>query len=72
MQTTRPRVPARLGLWVFLGLAVLTVVEYIVAVALPGGTVPYLTVIGLLKAGLILVYFMHVAQLWHQEEHDHE
>jgi caa(3)-type oxidase subunit IV len=49
------------GRTVFLALAVLTVAEYVVAVS--ATAVPVLLVMGLAKAWLIVVYFMHVGQL---------
>ncbi len=57
----------RLGLLVILGLAVLTVVEYEVAVKLHSNVLLYLMIIALVKAWLIVQYFMHVSQLWHEE-----
>lgn len=58
----------RTGLTVFAILAVFTIIEYIVAITLTG-TLPYLTVIALIKAGLIVVYFMHIKQLRRAEVH---
>lgn len=59
----------RKGWLVFLSLAVLTVVEFIVSVSLVA-PLPYLTVIALAKAALIVVYFMRLGDLsvvWRQE-----
>lgn len=60
----------RRGLMVFLALAVLTVVEYIVAVSL--SSTPLLVTLLALAAGAkcwaITVYFMHVSRLWRGEE----
>jgi caa(3)-type oxidase subunit IV len=47
---------------VFLGLAVLTAVEY--GISFIEFSTIALFIIGLLKAGLILNYFMHVGLLW--------
>ena len=47
-------------------LAVLTAVEYIISISM-SGTVLYLSVIAVAKAGLILNHFMHVAQVRYQE-----
>lgn len=57
----------RVGLIVFAGLAVLTVIEYGISVAL-AATIPPLAVIALVKAGLIVEYFMHLSHLGHEEE----
>jgi hypothetical protein len=53
----------RLGWVVFVGLALLTVAEFGIVIWLGSGILPYLAVIVLFKAGLILYYFMHIGQL---------
>ncbi|MEJ2558837.1 MAG: hypothetical protein P8186_22010 [Anaerolineae bacterium] len=57
----------RLGIMVLIGLAILTGVEYGIAVAV--SSVVALIIIGLFKAGLIVQYFMHVSSLWAEEAH---
>lgn len=60
----------RKGWIVFVLLAVLTAVEFAVSIGL-AGPLPYLAVIALAKAALIVVYFMHLGDLgalWRQEE----
>ncbi len=57
----------RQGLLVLLALAVLTAVEYLISVA--SGSLVFLFLIAIAKAGLILNYFMHVANLWQEESH---
>lgn len=63
-------VQQRRGLMVFIALAVLTAVEYVIAVSLD--SVPLLVVLLALAAGAkcwaITVYFMHVTRLWRGEE----
>lgn len=49
------------GRSVFIGLAVLTIAEYVVAVSI--AAVLVLFVLALAKGWLIVVYFMHVGQL---------
>lgn len=59
----------RRGWIVFLVLAVLTAVEFAVSLGL-ATPLPYLAVIALAKAALIVVYFMRVADLgalWRRE-----
>jgi caa(3)-type oxidase subunit IV len=56
----------RVGFIVIVILAVLTAVEFWVSTALVA-PLPYLTVIALVKAGLIVYYFMHVSQIRHKE-----
>lgn len=65
---SQKRAAARRGMMVFLALAVLTIAEFLVSQALEGATVPLL-LIGLLKAGLIVQYFMHIYRLWREESH---
>ncbi len=55
--------------WVVGGiLAVLTLVEYWVAVAVTGNLV-WLTILAVAKAWLILQYFMHIQALWKDGGH---
>lgn len=56
----------RTGWWVFLGLAVLTAFEFVISGAVRS-PVPYLTMTAVVKAGLIVMYFMHVARLWNRK-----
>ncbi len=60
----------RLGWLVGGGLAVLTVLEFIVAISMAEPLAP-LAIIAVLKAWLILQYFMHISQLWSEEEGGH-
>lgn len=57
------------GISVLIGLAVLTAVEY--AISLLEFSTIALFVIGLMKAGLIMNYFMQVTSLWSQEGGKH-
>ena len=50
-----------------MALAVLTGLEFVVS-GLTGGSPVFLFIIGLLKAGIILQYYMHVRSLWTEEE----
>ena len=58
----------RQGLIVLIGLALLTLVEYVLAVAL-NGSVGFLFVIALIKAGIIIQYYMHLNRVWDEEAH---
>lgn len=58
----------RLGLVVFVFLMVVEVVEYVVGVGLRSGATPLLALLAVPGAGLIVYYFMHIAQLWRAEE----
>lgn len=57
----------RLGVMVLIGLAILTGVEYGIAITV--SSVVALVILGLFKAGLIVQYFMHVSSLWAEEGH---
>jgi cytochrome c oxidase subunit IV len=57
------------GVTVFVGLGVLTVVEYVIAIAGVPLRFALLTVIALGKAALIVQYFMHLAQLRREGGH---
>lgn len=57
----------RRGLIVFLALAVLTIIEYFIAVSLNSAVL--LFIVALLKAALIVQFFMHVYRLWREESH---
>lgn len=59
----------RIGWLVFVGLAVLTAVEFLIG-ALVSPAVTYLTLTALIKAALIVYYFMHINQLA-KKEADH-
>lgn len=54
---------------VFVVLLVLTILEIVIAINLARPAVP-LILIALIKAGLIVNYFMHVYRLWRPEEHE--
>lgn len=59
----------RLGWIIFAALAALTLVEFLVGAYIQPAT-PYLIITAIIKAGLIVYYFMHIAQLWRRgDEH---
>lgn len=60
----------RRGFAVFGGLAVLTAIEYIIAIGIVANF-PLLAIIAILKTGLIAYYFMHIAHLWKGEVATH-
>jgi heme/copper-type cytochrome/quinol oxidase subunit 4 len=57
------------GLIAIAVLAVLTVIEYVAAVGIDSTTVvvTLLAVIGVVKALVIMEYFMHISKLWRGE-----
>jgi caa(3)-type oxidase subunit IV len=58
----------RQGFYIFLALAVLTAIEIVIALNLDSPAVP-LIIVSLVKAGLIVQYFMHIYRLWRGESH---
>ena len=50
-------------------LAVLTLIEYLLAVGLESSTVP-LIIIAILKVAIIVQSFMHISRLWGEEGHE--
>jgi heme/copper-type cytochrome/quinol oxidase subunit 4 len=58
----------RRGGLVFIALAILTGAEFWVS-QVTAGSLVLLFIIALVKAGLILHYFMHVYSLWSEEAH---
>jgi len=50
------------------GLGALTAAEYWIALSVHSSPLLYLAPIALIKAWLIVQYFMHVRQLWGEEE----
>jgi hypothetical protein len=67
--TISEAVAQRRGLTVFLALASLTGIEYMVAVSLDAGPalVTLLAAAAVAKCWLIMQYFMHVYRLWRGE-----
>jgi cytochrome c oxidase subunit IV len=57
----------RLGYITLLILAVLTLVEFVVAIYL--GSAILLLLIALVKAAIIVQNFMHITRLWREESH---
>ena len=55
------------GWIVFIGLAVLTIVEYILAITIDANLLTMI-VIAIVKAALIVHYFMHLVRVWRGSE----
>jgi heme/copper-type cytochrome/quinol oxidase subunit 4 len=56
----------RKGFLVFVALAILTALEFWVATA-AGGSVAFLFIVALVKAGVIIQYYMHLESVWSEE-----
>lgn len=63
--TPKRKAGFRTGLIVLFGLAALTLVEFFVAAL---GSVALMFVIIILKAALIMYFFMHIVNVWRTEE----
>jgi hypothetical protein len=61
------RAAYRQGILVFVGLLVLTALEFWVAAG-AGGSIVFLFILILAKAGLIVQYYMHLGRAWGEEE----
>ena len=55
----------RLGVVVLLALALLTIIEFFLASI---GSTPLMFIMIILKASLVLYYFMHITSVWRTEE----
>jgi len=65
MENKKPVSELRRGVMVFLALAVLTAIEYIIGTQeLPS---IFLWILAVLKGALVLVYFMHITRLSNSE-----
>jgi len=69
-KTSNKKARMRIGWNTFAALAGLTIIEFVISVYLKPST-PYLIATSLIKAWLIISYFMHVNQIWQREE-EHE
>jgi cytochrome c oxidase subunit IV len=56
------------GLLIFVVLVVLAVIEYFLAVFMHSGNLPYMIIMNIVDAALIVYFFMHFHQLWRPEE----
>ncbi len=68
MEHVEHRLKQRRGLIAIVVLAILTAIEFGVAIGIDTGRFGLLAVIALIKTWLILDYFMHITNLWNPEE----
>jgi cytochrome c oxidase subunit 4 len=59
----------RQNFFVFLVLVLLTLIEFFIAINLDDPAI-LLLIIALVKAGIIVQFFMHIYRLWRPEEHE--
>ena len=55
------------GFRIFAILVVLTLAEYLMVLVIDRGNLPWMIIMNIADAGLILYFFMHISQLWKQE-----
>lgn len=66
-KTSNKKARMRIGWVTFAALAALTIVEFAISVYLTPST-PYMIATSLIKAWLIISYFMHLTQIWRRED----
>ena len=59
----------REGIIVAVVLAILTILEYFAAITPPFDSFALLMIMALLKAILVVNYFMHIRSVWSEDEH---
>ena len=59
----------REGIIVAVVLAILTIIEYYAAITPPFDSFAVLMILALLKAVLVVNYFMHIRSVWSEDEH---
>lgn len=64
MEQEKLKSAQKLGLMVAVALIVLAGLEYVLAVAMDSGNLPWMLIMNVIDAALILYYFMHIAHLW--------
>lgn len=69
MAHTDRKAAFQLGIVIFVYLAILTALEFYVAVSVV--SVPLLVLIALVKAGLVMYYYMHIYRLYQSGEAEH-
>jgi len=60
-----PKSRLRLGFIIFGSLASIKILEYFLSKLIKVGDWPYLALLALISAWLILYYYKHIHQLWH-------
>jgi len=60
----------RQGILVFVGLVILTLIEYVVGTN--GGFLPAMVLLAIVKAGLVIWYYMHLRSVFRPDERGHK
>ena len=64
MEQDKLKSTQKLGVVITVILVVLVALEYVVAIAMDSGNLPWMLIMNVIDAALIIYYFMHVAHLW--------
>ncbi len=64
MEQEKLRSAQKIGVLVAAALIVLAVLEYILALTMDSGNLPYMLIMNVVDAALIVYFFMHIAHLW--------
>lgn len=64
MEQDKLKSTQKLGVAITVILVVLVALEYVVAIAMDSGNLPWMLIMNVIDAALIIYYFMHVAHLW--------
>ncbi len=64
MEQEKLKSAQKLGLAVAVALIVLAALEYVLASVMDSGNLPWMLIMNVIDAALIVYYFMHVAHLW--------
>ena len=64
MEQERLRSAQKLGVMVAVALFVVTALEFLLFKAMDSGNLPWMVIMNLVDAALILYFFMHIAHLW--------
>ncbi len=64
MEQDKLKSAQKLGVVIAVILIGLVVLEYVVALAMDSGNLPWMLIMNVIDAALIIYYFMHVAHLW--------
>lgn len=64
MEQDRLRSAQKLGVVVAVALIVLAALEFLLSKAVHSGNLPWMLIMNVVDAALILYFFMHIAHLW--------
>ncbi len=68
MELEKLRSAQKTGVAVVAALIVLAVLEYLLALVMDSGNLPWMLIMNVVDAALILYFFMHIAHLWRDGE----